>query len=83
MHVVDLSKKPKPTGVCSACNTPNSRRESLNHRCDAVVNGRRCAGVVKSAVNVLWDECESCHATGKLGVLPCRDCGGYGWRLYA
>ena len=21
--------------------------------------------------------------TGKLGVLPCRECGGFGWRIYA
>ena len=47
------------------------------------VAGRRCAGVVKSAVNTLWDECESCHATGKVGPLPCRECAGFGWRLYA
>jgi hypothetical protein len=80
---MDLTKKHKPTGVCSVCSAPNSRHEALNHRCDKVVSGRRCAGVVKSAVNTLWDECESCHATGKLGMLPCRECAGFGWRLYA
>jgi len=34
-------------------------------------------------VNTLWDECESCRATGKVGVLPCRECAGFGWKLYA
>ena len=38
---------------------------------------------LKSAVNTLWDECESCHATGKVGPLPCRECAGFGWKLYA
>jgi hypothetical protein len=83
MRVMELTKKPKPHGVCSVCQTPNDRREALNHRCDEVVNGRRCSGIVKSAVNTLWDECESCRATGKLGVLPCRACAGFGWKLYA
>jgi hypothetical protein len=80
---MNLSKKDKPTGVCTVCQSANSRREALNHRCDKVVTGRRCAGVVKSAVNTLWDECESCRATGKVGLLPCRECAGFGWRLYA
>jgi hypothetical protein len=77
------TKKAKPTGVCSECHAAYDRREVLNHRCDKVVSGRRCAGLVKSAINTLWDECESCQATGKLGVLPCRECGGFGWKLYA
>jgi hypothetical protein len=81
--VMDLSKKPKPVSVCNVCQAPYDRRESLNHRCDHVVNGRRCSGTVKSAINALWDECESCHATGKGGVLACRECAGFGWKLYA
>ena len=80
---MEPSRKAKPTGVCSVCNVPNNRHEALNHRCDQVVSGRRCAGIVKSAVNTLWDECESCRGTGKVGVLPCRECAGFGWRLYA
>ena len=80
---MEPSRKAKPTGVCSVCNIPNSRHEALNHRCDQVVSGRRCSGIVKSAVNTLWDECESCRATGKYGVLPCRECAGFGWKPYA
>ena len=80
---MEPSRKVKPTGVCSVCNVPNNRHEALNHRCDQLVSGRRCAGIVKSAVNTLWDECESCRATGKVGVLPCRECAGFGWKLYA
>jgi hypothetical protein len=80
---MEPSRKAKPTGVCSVCNIPNSRHEALNHRCDQVVSGRRCSGIVKSAVNTLWDECESCRATGKSGVLPCRECAGFGWKPYA
>lgn len=80
---MNLSKKPKPSGACGACQAAYDKREALNHRCDKVVSGRRCAGIVKSAVHTLWDECESCRATGKLGVLPCRECDGFGWRIYA
>jgi DnaJ-class molecular chaperone len=77
------SKKEKPSGVCTVCQASFNKHEALNHRCDKVLTGRRCAGVVKSAVNTLWDECESCHATGKVGPLPCRECAGFGWRIYA
>lgn len=80
---METRKKAKPTGACSACQAAYDRHEALNQRCDRVVNGRRCAGIVRSAVNALWDECESCHASGKLGLHACRDCGGFGWKLYA
>jgi hypothetical protein len=80
---MDLLKKPKPTGSCNVCVTPTNRQEALNHRCDRVVNGRRCSGLVKSAVNSLWDQCEACQATGKSGIRSCSECAGFGWRLYA
>jgi primosomal protein N' len=80
---MDLLKKAKPSGVCNVCQAPTSRHEALNHRCDAVVNGRRCSGNMKSAVHNLWDECESCQATGKVGTRACTECAGFGWKLYA
>jgi DnaJ-class molecular chaperone len=30
----------------------------------------------------LWDQCESCEATGKVGTQPCGACGGFGWIMY-
>jgi hypothetical protein len=78
-----VSKLPKPGGVCNVCQALTNRREALNHRCDRTVNGRRCSGNVKSAVHVLWDECDSCHATGAIGSQKCTECEGFGWRLYA
>jgi len=80
---MDPSKKPKPSGVCSVCQAAYNRHEALNHRCEKIVSSRRCSGIVKSAVTTLWDECESCRASGKLGVLPCRECAGFGWKIYA
>jgi hypothetical protein len=80
---MDLLKKPKPAGVCNVCQGPSNRHEALNHRCDHVLNGRRCSGTIKSAVNALWDECESCRATGKVGMRACGECAGFGWKLYA
>ena len=76
-------KKPKPAAVCNVCHALTDRHEHVNHRCDHVVNGKRCYGTFKSAITDLWDECESCHATGKVGPLPCRECAGFGWKLYA
>lgn len=78
-----VTKLPKPGGVCNVCMAPSDRREALNHRCNRVVNGRRCPGNVKSAVHALWDECDSCHATGRAGSQSCTGCEGFGWRLYA
>lgn len=80
---MDLAKQPKPSGSCTVCQASSNRREALNHRCDQVVNGRRCSGTIRSAVNALWDECESCHATGRVGLRACSECAGFGWRLYA
>jgi hypothetical protein len=56
--------------------------ESLNHRCDKVVTGRRCSGNYKSGVSYLWDACTGCEVTGKVGSQICSECGGYGWILY-
>ena len=77
------SKLPHPLGVCSVCQAFTNELSSLNHRCDQVVHGRRCYGTYKSGVSNLWDPCESCEATGKVGPQVCTACGGFGWRLYA
>ncbi len=77
-----LSKLPHPLAVCSVCQALSNVHESLNHRCDRVVTGRRCAGTYKSGMAYLWDPCESCEATGKVGPQTCTECNGYGWRLY-
>lgn len=76
-------KKSKPLGACSVCHAPTNVHEALNHRCDKVVHGRRCYGTYKSALTFLWDRCESCEGTGKVGPQECTACGGFGWILYA
>jgi hypothetical protein len=48
-----------------------------------MVSGRRCYGIYKSALTFLWDACESCDSTGRVGSLGCRECKGFGWKLYA
>jgi hypothetical protein len=78
-----LEKLRKPLGVCGVCHALTNAHEQLNQRCRGMFNGRRCYGIMKSGVSALWDECESCHAAGRIGSLPCRECGGFGWRLYA
>jgi hypothetical protein len=76
------SKKPKPLGACSVCHALTNGHEFLNHRCDEVVNGRRCYGTYKSAITYLWDACESCDATGVVGSQLCGACAGFGWTMY-
>jgi hypothetical protein len=65
------------------CHGLSNQREFLNHRCNEVVSGRRCYGIYKSALTFLWDACESCDSTGRVGSLGCRECKGFGWKLYA
>lgn len=73
----------KPLGVCNVCQALTNLHEDLNHRCHGRFNYRPCYGTFKSGVSALWDECESCHATGHVGSECCRACAGFGWRLYA
>jgi len=75
-------KKAKPSGACNVCGGLTGRHEYLNHRCDRVVNGRRCSGTFKSAITYLWDQCESCEATGRVGTHECSACAGFGWKMY-
>jgi DnaJ-class molecular chaperone len=30
---------------------------------------------------VVWDECQACFATGKVGSEACVECSGWGWHL--
>ena len=76
------SKLHHPLGVCSVCHALTNLHEALNHRCDKVVTGRRCYGTYKSGMAYLWDQCESCEATGVVGSQKCSACEGYGWTLY-
>ena len=61
----DPEKEPEPEGYARL---DIHLREALRVLVDAVEIGRRAAGIVKSAVNTLWDECESCHAEGYSGT---------------
>jgi len=79
---VRLSKQPHPLAACNVCHALTNQHESLNHRCDKTVTGRRCYGTYKSGVANLWDQCESCEATGMVGSQVCSACGGYGWTMY-
>jgi len=77
-----LRKKPRPVGACSVCRSPTDRHEALNHRCERVVYGRRCAGTYHSDLSDVWDECEACGGTGRVGTQECSACGGFGWHLF-
>lgn len=77
------SKKPKPLAVCNVCHALTNQHELLNQRCDKLVAGKRCSGTFRSGLTESWDECGSCQGMGQLGSQVCRDCQGFGWRLYA
>ena len=76
-------KLPKPSGVCSVCSALSRERRQVNQRCDGMLNGRRCYGTFKIATSRLWDQCESCGATGKVGSQACSACLAFGWKMYA
>ena len=75
-------KKDKPLGACGVCRALTDKHEYLNHRCNQVINSRRCYGTYKSAITYLWDQCESCEARGKVGSQVCSACAGFGWVMY-
>jgi hypothetical protein len=76
------TRLPHPLAVCDVCHAFTTLHECVNHRCGHVETGRRCWGTFKSGVGMLWDACESCGATGKVGGQACTACAGFGWRLY-
>jgi hypothetical protein len=75
-------KKEKPLAVCSVCHALSNEHAHLNHRCNEIVNNRRCYGIYKSGLTFLWDACEGCDSTGRVGTQVCTECHGYGWRMY-
>lgn len=76
-------KKPKPLAVCDVCRSFTIVHEDVNHRCGKPYRGRRCYGIYKSALGMVWIECQSCGATGIVGSLPCSECSGFGWHLFS
>ncbi|MCC6473530.1 MAG: hypothetical protein IT514_07265 [Burkholderiales bacterium] len=74
-------RKRKPLGVCDVCGAYIGIKMYLNHRCQQSRYGRRCPGKYKSDLGHVWNECQSCRATGVLGGGACPDCGGWGWSL--
>ena len=76
-------KKPKPLGVCTVCKDFTDEHIRMNHRCIRSTPGRRCTGIYKSSLNVVFNECASCQASGKVGSLKCSECQGWGWVLHS
>lgn len=75
-----INKKNPPVAVCTDCKEYSNNIALVNERCGKVYNGKRCKGVWGSANNVGdWEECPTCHATGREGSAKCSQCDGYGW----
>ena len=41
-----------------------------------------CSGIYKSGLTFLWDACEGCECTGRVGTQVCTECKGFGWKMY-
>ncbi len=74
-------RRPKPLAACSECRAITDLHEQVNHRCNALVNGRRCPGIYHSDLSFVWDKCQGCDATGRVGSQVCVECAGMGWHL--
>ena len=74
-------KKPKPLAVCNVCGAFAGEHQDVNHRCTRALYGRRCSGTFKSSLGLVWDECQACYATGKVGSETCVECSGWGWHM--
>jgi len=73
----------KPLGVCAVCSALTSERRFINQRCSGTFGGKRCSGIFKPATSRVWDQCDSCGATGRVGSQACSACLAFGWKMYA
>jgi len=76
-------KKAKPLGICSVCRAFTDEHIRMNHRCIKSAGGRRCSGIYRSSLTVVWNECPTCHAMGTVGTQKCGECSGWGWILHS
>jgi len=69
-----------PVAICTACHSCSMNPNAINERCGNRFNGKRCQGVLRSAIsNGDWKECPTCMASGKEGQSRCSQCEGFGW----
>lgn len=74
-------KTSKPVAVCKKCGSYYSHTEAINQNCSKTINGNRCKGTNRSALHPDdWEECPTCHATGREKGGLCTQCDGVGWR---
>lgn len=77
-----IKKKSKPIAYCTRCRVYSRNVEQINQRCGVKRQGKRCEGIMRSAINAKdWIECPSCGATGCIGNDTCDQCAGEGWLL--
>lgn len=76
-------KKPKPLGICTVCRAFTDEHIRMNHRCVKTIGGRRCSGIYRSSLTVVWNECPTCFGTGRVGTQKCGECAGWGWTLHS
>jgi len=77
---MEIEKLPRPVARCTDCGHASRDLRVINGPCGQRVEGKRCGGVNGSALNTFdWEECPSCHATGREAGARCGQCEGDGW----
>lgn len=70
-----------PPAYCDTCERHSHNLPGINQQCGTVTLGKRCSGLLRSAVTVGdWRECPDCGATGwAASGGRCEACHGCGW----
>lgn len=68
-----------PSARCTRCGMPGPETR-INERCSNTLNGKRCKGTFRSALNEGdWSICSACGGSRILEGRGCQYCHGSGW----
>jgi hypothetical protein len=69
-----------PAARCPACGHVSRDYELVDRRCEQLIRGNRCRGIVSGSHSYDdWRACPVCEATGRHEQSRCGTCAGDGW----
>lgn len=69
-----------PAARCPACGHVTRDHELVHRRCERMLDGARCRGVIAATLSYDdWRACPACEATGRRESARCGACEGDGW----
>jgi len=75
-------QKECPIGFCTQCHALYRSVTVINAPCYMEYKGKRCKGIVRSAVCPGdFVQCSECSGVGIVARIRCEKCGGEGWIL--